>query len=228
MAQLWMTKRPGSFFLTFARAFLSKHSLRKMKSVGVFCGSSVGIDDIYSEVARELGRIVVQENLTVIYGGGNVGLMGILADIVLESGGKIIGVMPEHIVNLEIAHENLSQLHIVRDMQERKTLMAKLSDGFITLPGGIGTLDELAEMMSYNQLRISDKPIGILNVNNYFERLLYFFDHAVEEGFIRAEHRNNLIVEEDVKTMIQKLRNYEPVGIENWINEIKNEKQQTG
>jgi hypothetical protein len=170
-----------------------------------------------------LGKLLAEMNIDLIYGGGNVGLMGILADSVLENGGKCIGVMPERIERLEISHKHLTKLHIVDSMQERKQLMADLAEGFIALPGGFGTLDELSEVMTFNQLRIFDKPIGILNVNRYFDGFLGFLDHCVSENFVRPEHRNNLFVAEDPGELIRMLSNFEPVRIGKWIDDIRNE-----
>ncbi len=192
-----------------------------MKSVCVFCGSSTGIRASYSENARLLGKVLTENNITLVYGGGNVGLMGIIADAVIEAGGKTIGVMPESIAELEIAHENLTELHLVDTMAERKEMMAKLSDAFIAMPGGFGTLDELSEILTYNQLRICDKPMGLLNIDGYFNGLLNFFDHAVNERFVRKEHRKNVIVSDTPAGLINMLGEYEPVQIGKWIEDIK-------
>jgi uncharacterized protein (TIGR00730 family) len=192
-----------------------------MKSVCVFCGSSTGLRDSYSNNARFLGKVLTDNNITLVYGGGNVGLMGIIADTVIEAGGKTIGVMPKSIAELEIAHNNLSELYLVDTMAERKEMMAKLSDAFIAMPGGFGTLDELSEILTYNQLRICDKPMGLLNIDGYFDGLLNFFDHAVNEKFIRDEHRKNIVVSDNATELIRKLDEYEPVQIGKWIEDIK-------
>ncbi len=192
-----------------------------MKSVCVFCGSSTGLRDSYSNNARLLGKVLTDNNITLVYGGGNVGLMGIIADAVIEAGGKTIGVMPKSIAELEIAHNNLSELYLVDTMAERKEMMAKLSDAFIAMPGGFGTLDELSEILTYNQLRICDKPMGLLNIDGYFDGLLNFFDHAVNERFVREEHRKNIIVSDNPTELINKLNEYEPVQIGKWIKDIK-------
>lgn len=191
------------------------------RSICIFCGSSAGNQAVYADAARGLGRILADSSITMVFGGGKVGIMGILADVILEAGGKCIGVMPEDIVALEIAHENLTELHIVKSMHERKELMAKLSDAFIAFPGGLGTLDELSEILTYNQLRICDKPVGILNVNGYFNGLMKFIEHGVGEGFIREEHANNLIVSDDPDELILALSRYVPVSMEAWITDIK-------
>jgi len=192
-----------------------------MKSVCVFCGSSTGIRESYTVNARFLGRILTENNVTLVYGGGNVGLMGVIADAVIEAGGKTIGVMPKSIAELEIVHDNLTELYLVDTMAERKEMMAKLSDAFIAMPGGFGTLDELSEILTYNQLRIFDKPMGLLNIDGYFDGLLNFFDHAVSERFVRKEHRKNILVANDSEELLGKLGKYEPVKIGKWIEDIK-------
>ena len=194
-----------------------------MKNICVFCGSSMGKRKIYKTKAKELGEIFLKNKITLIYGGANVGLMRILADTMLKADGNVIGVMPKSLIEKEVAHNNLTKMHIVGSMQERKNLMAEISDAFIALPGGLGTFDELAEMLTYNQLRIHDKPVGILNIEGYFDNLLKFFDHAVEERFVREEHRNNLIVENNIESLLLKLKSFEPVKIGKWIDDIKEE-----
>ncbi|MCK9400750.1 MAG: TIGR00730 family Rossman fold protein [Bacteroidales bacterium] len=194
-----------------------------MKSVGVFCGSSMGIRPGYRQGAIELGGILLKRRIQLIYGGANVGLMKVLADTVLAGGGEVIGIMPRRLVENEVAHQGLTKMHIVESMSERKTLMVELSDAFIAMPGGFGTFDELAEVITYNQLRLTDKPIGILNLEHYFDHLLKFFTHTANEGFLRHEHRNNLIVEEKPEELLNKLSRYQPVSIEKWIRDIKEE-----
>jgi len=194
-----------------------------MRSICVFCGSSSGLNEIYKTQTRLFGHLISKNNLTLVYGGGKVGLMGILADAVIESGGKSIGVIPQSIVELEIAHDKLTELFIVNSMSERKIKMAEISDAFVALPGGFGTLDELAEVLTYNQLRIIDKPVGILNVNGYFDPLIKFLDHAVNERFVREEHRNNIFISNNAAELLEMLREYQPVTIEKWIRDIKDE-----
>lgn len=177
----------------------------------------------YELEAKRLGRLMAELKIELIYGGGNVGLMGVIANASLEKGGTVIGVIPQSIADLEIAHHGLTQLHIVETMGERKELMGKLSDGFIAMPGGFGTLDELAEVLTYNQLRIYDKPIGFLNVEGYFDGLLKFFDHAVDEGFVRQEHRSNIVVSAFSKELIRDMQTVEPVRIQKWIEDIRKE-----
>ncbi|MBM3436494.1 MAG: TIGR00730 family Rossman fold protein [Bacteroidetes bacterium] len=194
-----------------------------MNNICVFCGSSTGKDPVYRSGAAEFGKLLAKSGITLIYGGGKVGLMGILADNALAAGGKCIGIIPRSIADLEIAHDHLTELHIVAGMQERKAMMMEISDAFIALPGGLGTLDELAEVLTYNQLRIFDKPVGLLNINGYFNGLLQYFDHGVSERFIRQEHRNNILVSDDPLLLLRKMNDYQPVLIGKWIDEIKEE-----
>jgi uncharacterized protein (TIGR00730 family) len=194
-----------------------------MKSICVFCGSSMGINKTYRATAASFGKILAEHNITLVYGGGKVGLMGVMADSALAAGGKCIGIIPKNIADLEIAHDFLTELHIVKSMQERKAMMMEISDAFVALPGGLGTLDELAEVLTYNQLRIFDKPLGLLNVNGYFDHLTRFFDHGVTEGFVRKEHRDNIILSDNAHELLKKLNQYQPVHIGKWIEEIKEE-----
>ncbi len=196
-----------------------------MNNICVFCGSSAGLDPVYRNAAIGLGEALVKEEIGLVYGGGNVGLMGFLADAVLEEGGSCTGVIPKSIARLEIAHSGLTELHIVDSMPERKQMMTDLSDGFIAMPGGFGTLDELSEVLTYNQLRIYDKPVGLLNVNGYFNGLLTFLDHCVNERFVREEHRQNIMVSEDPRELIEMMKAYEPVLIGKWIDDIKEERK---
>lgn len=194
-----------------------------MKRICVFCGSSMGNKSIYKKAAEQLANLFVKENIGLVYGGANVGLMKILADTLLESGKEVIGVMPHSLIKNEVAHTELEHFIEVETMSERKNKMAELSDAFIALPGGFGTLDELSEVLTYNQLRICDKPLGFLNTAGYYNKFMAFADHAVEEGFVRAEHRKNLIISEDAEVLLKKLEAYQPVNTEKWIRDIKEE-----
>jgi uncharacterized protein (TIGR00730 family) len=194
-----------------------------MKKICVFCGSSMGNKAVYRETAKQLADLFVKENIGMVYGGANVGLMKILADRLLKAGKEVIGVMPGSLVKNEVAHTELEHFIEVETMSERKNLMAEMSDAFIALPGGFGTLDELSEVLTYNQLRICDKPLGFLNIAGYYDKFLDFIDHAVEEGFVREEHRKNLIVSDNVEELMQKLKAYKPIETEKWIRDIKNE-----
>lgn len=161
-----------------------------MKRVCVFCGSSPGVRPGYADLARRTGQLMAARGIGLVYGGAAVGLMGILADTVLAGGGEVIGVIPDRLSNKEIAHTGLTELHVVRTMHQRKAMMADLSDGFLALPGGLGTLDELFEIATWRYLGIHVKPIALLNAGGYYDPLLTFLEHAADEGFIRESHRN--------------------------------------
>lgn len=197
------------------------HHNFKMKRIGVFCGSSMGNNSIYKETAAQLGRIFLDNNFDLIYGGANVGLMKILADTMLGKGSKVIGIMPTHLINMEVAHFGIDEMHEVKSMSERKLMMAEMADAFIALPGGFGTLDEISEMLTLSQLRIIDKPLGLLNINHYFDFLIQYFDFGVKEGFIRKEHKDNIIIANNCNEMIQKLKNFKPVCVKKWLEDIK-------
>jgi uncharacterized protein (TIGR00730 family) len=192
-----------------------------IKKLCVFCGSGTGRQLIYSEHASRLAEYLLAQNITLVYGGANIGLMGVLADTMLAGGGKVIGVMPKSLVEREVAHASLTEMHIVEGMQERKALMADLSDAFIALPGAYGTLDELFEVLTWNQLGIIRKPIGLLNVDGFFNPLLQMLDHAVAERFLRPEHRNMLLTGTDFIRLIRDLGEYQPVTAEKWIEGLK-------
>jgi len=192
-----------------------------IKTVCVFCGSSMGSNPVYADKARNLAEYFLSKQITLVYGGANVGLMRVLADTMLTGGGKVIGVMPRSLVEREVAHVTLTEMHIVDGMQERKALMAELSDAFIALPGAYGTLDELFEMLTWNQLGMIRKPVGLLNADGYFDQLVRMLDHAVEEKFLRPEHREILIVEEDEAVLLEKLDQFRPVTADKWIERLK-------
>jgi uncharacterized protein (TIGR00730 family) len=192
-----------------------------IKTLCVFCGSSVGRQAIYTEVATGLARYLLEHDMTLVYGGANVGLMAVLADTMLAGGGKVIGVMPKSLVEREVAHTGLTQMHIVQGMQERKALMSDLSDAFIALPGAYGTLDELFEVLTWNQLGIIRKPIGLLNIDGFFNPLLQMLDHAVAEKFLRPEHRALLLTGTAIQGLVQDLEQYSPVTAEKWIERLK-------
>ena len=194
-----------------------------MNKICVFCGSSMGNKPVYREAAKQLADLFVKENIGLVYGGANVGLMKILADTLLKAEIEVIGVMPTSLVKNEVAHTELEHFIEVDTMSERKNLMAQMSDAFIALPGGFGTLDELSEVLTYNQLRICDKPLGFLNIAGYYDKFLSFVDHAVEEGFVREEHRKNMIVSDDAEELLAKLKAYKPVETDKWIKDIKEE-----
>jgi uncharacterized protein (TIGR00730 family) len=192
-----------------------------IKTICVFCGSGRGADEIYAAEAAKLAACFLKNKIQLVYGGANVGLMQVMADAMLSGGGVVTGVMPKSLVEREVAHDGLTELHIVSDMQERKALMAELSDAFIALPGAYGTLDELFEVLTWNQLGIITKPVGLLNVKGFFDPLIGMLDHAVKEQFLRAEHRAILQVEEDPERLIGKLDGYHPVVAQKWIERLK-------
>lgn len=176
-----------------------------MKSLCVFCGSNHGRKAIFTEVARSLGTLLAQRKIGLVYGGGNVGLMGEIANAVLHAGGEVVGVIPEALAIKEVAHERLTELHVVKNMLERKALMAELSDGFIALPGGYGTLDELFEMLTWTQLGMHAKPCAILDIEGYYQKLLDFLDQMVEMRFLKAANRAMFLVETDPDVLLDKL-----------------------
>jgi hypothetical protein len=188
-----------------------------MTSICVFCGSSPGNDPAYAEAASRLGRILAERDTTLVYGGGHVGLMGVVADAALGAGGEVIGVMPRSLVDREIGHTGLTKLHVVGSMHERKALMSELSDGFVALPGGNGTLEEFFEVLTWAQLGEHGKPCGLLNVAGYYDPLLAVFDRMVDRAFLKEEHRNLVLVEEDAKSLLERFEGYEPPKTVKWI-----------
>jgi uncharacterized protein (TIGR00730 family) len=189
-----------------------------IRRLAVFCGSNPGSRPEYMESARELGRLLSERGIVVVYGGSNVGLMSALADSVLDNLGDIIGVIPRTLVEREVANTALSDLRIVETMHERKAVMAALADGFIALPGGIGTLEEFFETWTWGQLGMHTTPCGLLNVAGYFDPLLAFLDRAVEERFVRDVHRSMVIVESEPAKLLARFESYEPPKVVKWIN----------
>jgi uncharacterized protein (TIGR00730 family) len=192
--------------------------MREIKRMCVFCGSNSGARDSYVEAAVTVAGLLVRKGIGIVYGGGNVGLMGALADAALALGGEVIGVIPHALVMKEVAHSGLTDMHVVDSMHERKLLMAELSDGFLSLPGGYGTLDELFEVLTWVQLGIEDKPCGLLNVDGYYDGLLRFLDHGVAERFLRPAHRGMLISSGDPEALLDGLLAYEPVHTGKWMS----------
>lgn len=188
-----------------------------MQSLCVFCGSSTGRRPAYAAAARELASQLARQDLTLVYGGGNIGLMGVLADAMLAAGGRVIGVIPQGLVVREVAHHGLTELHVVGSMHERKARMAELSDAFLALPGGIGTLEELCEVLTWGQLGIHAKPIGLLNVDGYFGPLIALLDHAVAEGFMQADHRRMLLADTHVAALLDACATFRPVSVRRWM-----------
>jgi uncharacterized protein (TIGR00730 family) len=181
-----------------------------VKRLCVFCGSAPGGRAVYANAARVLATALLHRGLGLVYGGGSVGLMGILADAVLAEGGEVIGVLPRGLARKEYAHGRLTELHLVGSMHERKALMASLADGFVALPGGLGTLEELAEVLSWAQLDLHAKPIGLLDVGGYFAELEAFLDHALAEGFVAERHRRLLLVDDDIDRLLTAFADWRP------------------
>lgn len=192
-----------------------------MKSICVFCGSSTGSNEIYKSTAKDLGKFMAEKDITLVYGGGNIGLMGVIANSALENNGKVIGVIPQSLLDKELAHEGVSKMYVVKSMHERKALMAQISDAFVALPGGFGTFDELFESLTWNQLEIMSKPIAVYNINGYFDHLINLLKQSVTENFLRKEHFKNLIVASEPEKLLQKLKKFTPVKAEKWIADLK-------
>ena len=183
----------------------------------VYAGSNPGTNPAYAEAATELARLLASRDIGVVYGGGKVGLMGILADTALAAGGEVIGVIPQDLMDREIGHQGLTDLHVVGSMHERKALMAELSDAFVALPGGAGTLEELIEVYTWSQLGLHDKPMGVLNVNGYYDGLAALLDHAVREGFLRAEHRAAMHAEPTAEALLERFAGWRPTTLGKWL-----------
>lgn len=181
-----------------------------MKNICVYCGSASGTDPQYAEAARRVGTILARRGLGLVYGGGQVGLMGIVADAVLDAGGPAVGVIPDALASNEVAHDGLTELHVVADMHERKALMARRADAFLTLPGGIGTFEEFFETLSWAGLKLHQKPMGLLNVAGYFDPLLALLDHAVAARFVRKESLDLVVVSADPEAIIEEMASRMP------------------
>jgi len=191
--------------------------MNKLSSICVYCGSSRGRVDAYSDAARLLAQAMVERGIRLIYGGASVGIMGVVADEVLRLGGEAVGVIPEALMRKELAHTKLTALHVTPSMHARKTLMAELADGFVALPGGIGTLEEIFEIWTWAQLGLHHRPCGALNVSGYFDALIAFLDHATGEQFVRSEHRHMLVVESEPNALLDGLAAYEGPALSRWI-----------
>lgn len=189
-----------------------------MNRLCVFCGSSAGETARYVEAAAEVGALLADRGVTVVYGGSRVGLMGRLADAALEGGAEVVGVIPRPLLHREVGHEGLTELRIVESMHERKSLMAELSDGFLALPGGLGTLEEFFEVLTWGQLGMHRKPCGLLDVGDYYRPLVRFLDHAVTEGFLAASHRAMILVDHDPGELLHRMGAYEAPELPRWID----------
>jgi uncharacterized protein (TIGR00730 family) len=190
---------------------------RDVRRVCVYAGSNPGTDPAYADGARALAAELAGRGIGIVYGGGKVGLMGVTADTALAAGGDVVGVMPQALIDREIGHPGLTELKVVDSMHERKAKMAELADAFVALPGGIGTLEELIEVYTWSQLGIHDKPCGVLNVNGYYDDLARFLDGAVAAGFLRPQHREVLIVEQDPAELLARLAAFEPPRVAKWL-----------
>jgi uncharacterized protein (TIGR00730 family) len=190
-----------------------------MKSICVYCGSNAGSKPVYAERAMALGDRIAKEGLTLVYGGGNVGLMGIVADAVLQAGGEVTGVIPQQLVDWEVAHRGVTRLEIVGSMHERKARMFDLSDAFVALPGGFGTLDEMFEMLTWRQLGLGDKPCAFLDVDGFFDPLMTMLDRMVAERFLHPDQRRDLWYGENLDELFAWMRSYEPAQADKWLDE---------
>jgi hypothetical protein len=191
--------------------------MEKLTSICVYCGSSPGRVDDYTAAAHAFAQAIVARGIGLVYGGGGVGIMGILADEVLRLGGKAVGVIPDALAIKELAHANLTELHITPSMHARKTLMAELADGFVALPGGIGTFEEIFEVWTWAQLGFHRKPCGLLNAAGYYDGLISFLDHATHEAFVREDQRNMLVVESDPAALLDRFARYTPPALPKWL-----------
>ena len=190
-----------------------------MKRLAVFCGSSNGASETYKEGAIQLGKELARRGITLVYGGSSIGIMGIVADTVLEFGGKVIGVIPTMLEEKEISHPNLTELIVVHSMHERKAKMVELSDGFIALPGGMGTLEEFFEVLTWAQLGLHQKPCGILNINHYYDLLISFLDHINEQQFLQDKFRSMVLIDEHPDHLIETFKSYIPPTVKTYIKE---------
>ena len=188
-----------------------------MKRIAVYCGSSKGTRPEYATAAEQLGALLAREKIELVYGGGGLGLMGLVADAALKHGGHVIGVIPEKLVIKEVVHEKLPDLRVVKSMHERKALMAELSDGFIALPGGYGTFEEFFEVLAWSQLGWHQKPFGLLNIAGFYSPLIAFLNHTEQEGFIRPKHRELVLVENTVEKILDRMKIFQPPSEVKWV-----------
>lgn len=189
-----------------------------MRAICVFCGSSTGVRPGYAAAAVAFAEALASRGLGLVYGGGSVGLMGVIADAALARGVPVVGVIPRHLDELEVGHKSLTQLHVVETMHERKALMAELSDGFVALPGGVGTLEELFEVYTWGQLGLHKKPVAVLDVEGYYTPLLQFIDHAVTEGFLRQEHRDFVLTGTEPAALLDAMASWTPPKVAKWLD----------
>ena len=192
--------------------------MNKIKTVAVYCGSSLGKNKVYTDYAVALGETLVNHGLNLVYGGGNIGLMGVIANTVLQKGGKVTGVLPQFLNKKEVGNLDVDELILVNSMHERKQTISELSDAFIAMPGGFGTLEEVTEMLTWSQLGLSQKPIGLYNVNSFYDFLLGQFDKMVDEGFLKPQNREMMLADSDPEALLTKLRQFAPVSIPKWLH----------
>lgn len=192
--------------------------MTSINSICIYCGSSPGRSEAYAHAAVALAESLVHRNIRLVYGGAGIGIMGMVANQVLKLGGQAVGVIPKALAHKEVAHPNLTELHVTQSMHERKMLMAELSGGFIALPGGIGTLEELFEIWTWAQLGFHDKPCGLLNVDGYYDSLIGFLDHVLAEQFVKPHHRAMLMVESDPDILLDRYLTYQPPAVKHWLS----------
>ena len=192
-----------------------------MKKICVFCGSSMGFNPVYREKAAELGRVLADNGCELLYGGGSVGLMRVIADVMKERGCRVTGTITQHLMNMHVGHSEIDEMIVVETMAERKKVLEDMADGFIVMPGGIGTMDEFFETYVLSQLRVFDKPVALFNVDGYYDGIVQFIDHIAKEGFMRKEHADNLIVSSDPKDMLEQMKHFQPADVDKWVVEIK-------
>ncbi len=191
---------------------------RPIDSLCVFCGSSMGADAVYSDAASELGAEIARRGMRLIYGAGNIGLMGVIADAVLDAGGEVVGVIPQALLEKEVAHQSLTELIVVETMHQRKAKMADLADAFVAMPGGFGTFEEFCEVLTWNQLGVHNKPCGLLNTAGYYDLLLGLFQRAEDDRFLRAEHHQMVLTADSVSDLFERLANWQPTPQNKWID----------
>lgn len=189
-----------------------------MERICVYCGSNPGRDEVYLDAAEELGRLLAEREIGVVYGGASVGMMGAMADAALDAGGEVIGVIPDALLEREVAHDGLTDLHVVGSMHERKREMVELADGFVALPGGLGTLEEIFEVLTWAQLGFHEDPCGLLDVADYYANLVAHLDGATEAGFVREHHREMILIESEPATLLDRFEAYEPPQVEKWLD----------
>jgi uncharacterized protein (TIGR00730 family) len=189
-----------------------------IQTVCIFCGSNTGKNEVYAETTRALVRALAAAGIKIVFGGGKVGLMGVVAETAIEAGAHVIGITPRHLLEREVVHQGLTELHVVESMHERKVMMTEVADAFIALPGGLGTLDETFEVLTLTQLGVQRKACGLLNVAGFYDRLVDFLDHAVDERFVRAEHSGMIVVETDPQRLIDGLRNWSMPEVSKWMD----------